>query len=170
MKETWKLFDTYLNYEISSLGNVRNITTGKFRKLCKDKDGYILIDFYKNGKGKTFRLHRVVATLFIKNPENKLQVNHKDGIKNNNFTENLEWATASENGKHSYKNNLSKKRYEKDNVLSKFSGGKHYKATRVLIKNVEYQSVREASDALKIHPETLRSRVKSKNYKDYLKV
>ena len=56
----------------------------------------------KNGKRRTFRLHRLVADAFISNPEGKSQVNHKNGNKQDNRAENLEWATVSENMKHKF--------------------------------------------------------------------
>ena len=66
----------------------------------KDKDGYILISLVKDKKRTTRRVHRLVAESFIPNSENKPQVNHKNGIRNDNKVDNLEWCTNSENHVH----------------------------------------------------------------------
>lgn len=65
--------------------------------------GYPKIALSKDGRSRTYPIHRLVASTFIPNPENKPQVNHKDGNKKNNAVSNLEWATESENLLHSYR-------------------------------------------------------------------
>ena len=75
-------------------------------KQYKDANGYCYIGLRKNLKRKNYKVHRLVAILFIDNPENKPDVNHKDGIKHNNVKANLEWNTKSENMKHAVRTNL----------------------------------------------------------------
>ena len=65
--------------------------------------GYLKVNLHKNNISETRYVHRLVAEAFIENPENKVTVNHKDGDKKNNSSSNLEWATYSENHKHSYR-------------------------------------------------------------------
>lgn len=107
MLEIFKLISDYPNYEVSNLGNVRNRLTGKVLRPFKNGKGYLRVDLCKNGKEKTFLVHRLVATAFIPNPDNKPQVNHIDGCKSNNYISNLEWCNSSENVSHSYRTGLS---------------------------------------------------------------
>lgn len=72
-----------------------------------------------SGHFKTFKVHRLVATLFIDNVDNKPQVNHIDGNKQNNRIDNLEWCTNGENGKHAWDNGLRKRLVGEKNKFSK---------------------------------------------------
>jgi len=99
MEEIWKPIDQFPNYNVSNLGNIKNIITNKLLKImCKD--GYCNISLVNDEKQKTFKVHRLVALAFIENPENKSDVNHKDKNKINNQVSNLEWMTRKENNIH----------------------------------------------------------------------
>ena len=105
----WKKIIGYSNYEVSNTGLVRNFKTQCIRKTRIDHKGYEILTLYKYDNGKRYmseRIHRLVAEAFIPNLDNKPQVNHINGIKNDNRLENLEWSTNSENMKHAYVNNM----------------------------------------------------------------
>lgn len=97
--EIWKVIKDFPNYEVSTFGNVRNITTGKLRKQSI-KNGYNHLTLYNGSIEKTLKVHRLVAIAFISNPENKNTVNHKDHNPLNNNINNLEWSTMAEQNKH----------------------------------------------------------------------
>lgn len=80
----------------------------KILSFNKSYRGYLQVCLTKNGKYQTFLVHRLVAQTFIPNLENKPQVNHIDGDKENNFVDNLEWVTSSENIRHAFNNGLKK--------------------------------------------------------------
>lgn len=95
--EIFKTIDGYEDYEVSTWGRVFNRRTGNFLTPYHHHKGYLRVDL-KNGKGiKHFKVHRLVATAFIPNPEGKPQVNHIDGNPGNNSVTNLEWVTNKEN-------------------------------------------------------------------------
>ena len=122
VNEEWKEIQGYEGYyAISNFGRYkglrRNVDCGrkgirryqeKLLKIFKDKDGYGFIMPCKNGINTTLKLHRAVATLFLPNPLNKPQVNHKKGDKFDNRFFMIEWATESENRLHAYKTGLQK--------------------------------------------------------------
>lgn len=102
--------DTYIygeQYEVSNTGIVRNKVTGHVLSPQEDKKGYLRVRLSLHDKKATAKVHRLVATAFIPNPEGKPQVNHKDTDKHNNRVGNLEWATNSENQIHAYKTGLN---------------------------------------------------------------
>ena len=99
-------------YEVSNTGHVRAMffrnRVAFFKRIkvlakLNGKDGYHLVNMFQ----KTYSLARVVAKHFIPNPENKPQVNHKNGIKTDNRVENLEWATVNENRMHAFETGLT---------------------------------------------------------------
>jgi hypothetical protein len=104
-QELWKDVPGYEGlYQVSSCGRI--MRGGRIRKPKKDHAGYLVVAFCKNGIEKEWKVHRLVALAFLRNPERKRVVNHIDGDKQNNWVENLEWATHSENIRHAYKTGL----------------------------------------------------------------
>lgn len=115
--------------------------------LSRDKDGYLFCGL----KGKSFRVHRIVAMAFIINPENKPCINHKNGIKYDNNVDNLEWCTVRENTIHAYKNGLINVSCGENHV--------YYKLTKVEVKEIIELSktktaVRQIAKRYKIHAQT----------------
>ena len=103
--EKWaRVEDT--NYEISNYGRMVNTKTGNLLKTQANKKGYQVIRVTINRVKRTFRIHRLVAQYFVSNPNNKTQVNHIDGNKNNNRYDNLEWCSNAENAHHAIKTGL----------------------------------------------------------------
>lgn len=120
--EIWKEIPSEItfdkkNYWISNKGRFKN-NRGKIVDLKNHKQ-YIVISFRNKDKKATYQLHRLVAQLFVLNSENKPIVNHIDGNKDNNFSDNLEWVTKSENTKHAHDNGLIKKTSRKVNQYDK---------------------------------------------------
>jgi hypothetical protein len=98
-----EIWEDWNDIKISNYGRIKDkYGYIKTPKIPKNKNKYITFLFNK----KTYRLHRLVAELFIDNPDNKLIVNHIDGNKHNNKSDNLEWVTSSENQLHAYKYGL----------------------------------------------------------------
>lgn len=134
MNEVFKSVPEWENmYEVSNFGRVKSIervvksnsgtrlVKERFLKLHLDKKGYKVCSLSINGFLKSFKIHRLVALTFIANPENKPEVNHKDGNKQNNHVDNLEWNTSSENQLHAYKNNLTPRNKALKGEASNFS-------------------------------------------------
>lgn len=109
--EHWKVVEgTYGALEVSDLGRVKsNLRDGRILKTQKDRKGYHRLRMTIKRQKYSFKLHRLVATAFIPNPENKPQVNHIDGNKDNNAASNLEWVTCKENAQHALRTGLWKK-------------------------------------------------------------
>lgn len=98
----------YVGIEVSSVGRIRKAANRRRKERIltdfpKDRDGYCRCSVQRlDGTWTSQPVHRLVATAFISNPENKPAVNHKDGNRQNNRVENLEWVTPKENVYHSF--------------------------------------------------------------------
>lgn len=97
----WRACARYPQYEVSNDGEIRHIGKSP-RKQSKTKNGYYSVDIKDKTTGKRHweYVHRLVAEAFIENPQGKRCINHKDGNKQNNLVENLEWCTHTENQLH----------------------------------------------------------------------
>lgn len=105
MKIVWKTIANHDNYEVNRLGDIRNKKTKKILKPFDDKRGYLRVKL----DGKNVKVHIIVATTFLPNPENKPVVNHKHGNKHDNRASQLEYVTYSENTKHAWQTGLIKR-------------------------------------------------------------
>lgn len=93
----WKILKENENYSINKKGEIKNNITKKILSPSINKDsGYYQIDLWKNNKSKKYTLHRLIASNFIPNLEDKPTVDHIDGNRLNNDISNLRWATYSE--------------------------------------------------------------------------
>lgn len=145
--EIWKDVQGYEGlYQVSSFGRVKrterfytqlNALTGNYNtkklsemimKPFEDEDGYLRIQLIKEGQRKKHFIHRLVSLNFISNPENKPEVNHKEGDKKDNRVWMLEWSTSSENQRHAIANNL----YE----CQKGETNGHAKLTEVKVREI----------------------------------
>lgn len=137
--EIWKDIKDYEGlYWVSNLGRVKSK-----RKILKPINGeYLKVGLSKNGKQKTFTIHRLVAQEFVNNPKNKPQVNHKDENKHNNNSNNLEWVTFQENMNYGTKQDRESIIKTKYNVLQYDLEGnliKKWFNLREIIQNTDYK-------------------------------
>jgi hypothetical protein len=156
MEEVFKDIKGYEGrYQISNLGNVKSLKNKKeiILKGGIDSCGYKIVSLIDtNKKQSTKTVHRLVAITFIPNPENKLTVNHINGIKLDNKIENLEWNTYAENMTHSFNNGLRKKGKEHPNSV---------KIINILTGDI-FHTLKDASEYYKINCSNLCSMLKGK--------
>jgi hypothetical protein len=120
MTEKWIQILYAPNYEISNLGNIKNIKTNKFITINYDRlkqtNSRARPMLSINSKTKGYYLHRIVAEHFIENSNKLPEVNHKDGDCYNNNSSNLEWISKEDNMKHASENNLMN-RYKREIII-----------------------------------------------------
>lgn len=153
-------FEDY--FQISNLGRLFSKRSNKILKLHTNKSGYVSLATKIGGRqgiNHCFKLHRVVAEAFLHNPDNKPEVNHKDGIKSNNIVTNLEWSTKSENIQHC--NNLGLKRVGINSPYAKLNSKQ--------VKKIRESNNTNASLAreMQVSESTIAKVIAGTRYKDY---
>ena len=162
LKEIWKEIPGFSNYQVSNLGDVKRVS--KKEKILKKQlawnKQYLCVGLYDdNRKYHKFLIHRLVAKVFIPNPNNYEIVNHKDENKFNNCVGNLEWVSIKQNNIYSY--NKHPERNNKVQVLQYDLEGNFIK---------KWNSITEVSNYFNVYPSLISRCLKgiTKSYKKYL--
>ena len=133
MEEIFKDIKGYEGlYQVSNFGKIFSFPKykhkGKFLKFFTSKKGYLYVGLNKNKRQKTHLVHRIIGEHFVLNPLNFPEINHIDGNKQNNYANNLEWATSSQNQIHAFKHGLqiiTEKHRESARKIGKINGLKN---------------------------------------------
>lgn len=161
--EIWKDIEGYEGlYQVSNLGRIKRLDSlvvhnsggtriwkGRILKPIPSGNGYMIQSLCKGNKKTKYFIHRLIANAFIINPQNKPQINHKDGNRSNNSINNLEWATSSENIKHAFR--------ELGRVPSKNGTGRrgklHIQSKPIICINTDqyFESISLAAEALGLY-------------------
>jgi len=166
MREIWKSVEGYERYYmVSNYGRVKSLsrkvkrgkngyvyTKEKILKQTPNTNGYLRVFLCVNKKRKTKYVHRLVAKMFLGDQmcEERIQVNHKDGVKTNNHVDNLEWCSHEENLEHAFENKLIK--HGEESHLSKLK-----KKDLVLIEAMrsEGRTMEEIASVFDVHRTTI---------------
>jgi hypothetical protein len=111
--ECWRSIDGYTNYQVSNIGRVRNVSTGRILKPVVDTVGYYRVRLYEGGITKKIRIHRLVANEFLEASHEIKMVDHIDRNRLNNYVTNLRYVTVQQN---------QMNRTKRSNTSSKYKG------------------------------------------------
>ncbi len=145
VNEEWRPIADFPNYAVSDCGRVMNVQRNQIKAVqFNPYNGYEHISLWDSGDCANCYIHRLVALAFIGPPIGVMDVNHKDGNKRNNFVENLEWMTRSENQLHAYRTG----------VRGPFTP--HNKRTIVCLETGQaFESIKECGDLMHIRPSSI---------------
>jgi len=175
--EIWKNIPGYKGYyQASNFGRIRSLKRYCFtiNGTCKipfkrkaggrvlkqnPSRGYMRITLSKKGNTKGYTTHRLIAITFIKNPKNKPEINHKNGIKTDNEVGNLEWVTSSENQMHSVR--VLKKQIGENHPNSKF---KNCQIKEIVKLHSELKNYRLVAEYFNVNRCTISRIIRGKTY------
>lgn len=148
-KQEWRCIPGFEGlYKVSGTGTIlslpRNGTNGGILKQYIDRYGYKKVVLYKRNKPHYRTIHRLVAKAFIPNPKKLKTVNHKDGNKLNNNTNNLEWMSNKDNLRHSFEKGMQRKQNQPI-IATRLSDGKVFR----------FFSQKETARKLEIHQRSI---------------
>lgn len=148
--EVWKPIKGYEGlYEVSNYGNVKSLfNSEKILHPTDNGSGYLTINLRKDGKRKSFYIHRLVASAFVGNPNNVNVVNHLDFNKFNNRASNLEWVTQKENVRYSRHRMRHPKSITNSNTGERYISERNGRY-RITIQRKEYSSCATLSEAIR---------------------
>lgn len=185
MEEIWKPIEKFYNeYEVSNLGRIRSTkkliykrngsTYTRISKVLKpalSTDGYLKGSVCFMRKMVPYTLHRLVAEAFCEKKSDALEVNHINGIKNDNRAENLEWVTHSENCKHSFDIGLQKPKRGSLNGMSKLTDDQVRMVRKMKSDGGRFWGRNEIAKELGIAPKHLQKIVNGKvKYRSWIGV
>ncbi len=111
--EEYRKIEGYDNYSVSNRGNVSDDKTGRIMSPSKNQYGYLEVNLHKEGKQKSYLIHRLVGLAFLENPDNLLEIDHINQIKTDNRIENLRWCSRS---------NKCRNKKKREGTSSQFKG------------------------------------------------
>lgn len=145
--EVWKPIPGFENYEVSSEGRVRSIgrwentkhggmrfRKGRILKQVDRGNGYQCVGIFNEEGHRLVNIHRLVAEVFLPNPDNLPQVNHKDECKSNNSVENLEWCSV--------EYNLTYGNHNKNIVTKQISSGRYNPKYSTTVTGLSYKEIK----------------------------
>lgn len=171
--EEWRDIEGYEGlYQISNLGRVKSLSriaidrrgiphyvNERILKQAFDKNGYCLVGLHINGKIKSGKVHRLVASAFIDNPHNLPDVNHKDENKSNNNVDNLEWCTP----KYNINYGTCLDRIAKTIVETEVNkGGRNGNARKIICDNTTFNCIKDCAEFYDINYSTMKNWLQKK--------